>query len=80
MHHQIDKNFIDDESRRTLECLCDPKLVYSEYRILAQLGKLDYLVEIFPYILDSTYKERCRQQIALKKVRPKRNVLAFNLN
>lgn len=64
MQHQIDKNVIDDESRRTLECLCDQKLVHSEYRTLKQLKKLNFLVETFPYILDSTYEERYRQYFA----------------
>lgn len=42
--HQISKNIIDDESRRTLNYLCDPKLVQSEYKIVGQLTKLKVYV------------------------------------
>lgn len=70
MQHQIAANVVDSESLRTLEILRDSKMIPSEYKIVQRLIEINAWVEIFPYILDSTYMEdhRPEQHLALKKV------------
>lgn len=68
MDHQISKCIIDAESRRTFDCLMDPKIVPSEYKVLAELEELKVILKVTPYVLDSALKEKQGHEVALKKV------------